>query len=153
MVKELSKLYGKVGAPGIAVEKGLKMLLLQFLEDYSDRQMEKALEENVAVKWFCGYELLDETPDHSYFGKLRNRLGTKNIAKVHHFVVQQLTDRGLVSKVFSFIDSTAVITKVSLWGERDKAIQDGLEKLNNATVGEYSADPNARFGCKGKDKY
>ena len=44
-------------------------------EDYSDREMEKVLEENVAVKWFCGFELLEETPDHTYFCKLRKRYG------------------------------------------------------------------------------
>ncbi|MDF1498607.1 MAG: transposase [Patescibacteria group bacterium] len=76
------KLYNDVGAKGISVVKGFKALLIQFWEDYSDREMEKVLEENVAVKWFCGFELLEQTPDHTYFCKLRKRLGTKNIANL-----------------------------------------------------------------------
>lgn len=151
--EEMESLYSKVGAPGIPVEQGLKALILQFLEDYSDRQMEKALEENVAVKWFCGYELIDETPDHSYFGKLRNRLGTENVAKVFNTVVVQMRERGLVSDVFHFIDSTAVITKTNLWQERDRATEEGLKKLDNSCIDRYAHDKDARIGCKGKNKY
>ena len=75
-------LYSTTGAEGIDVVKGLKALLIQFWEDYSDRQMEKALKENVAIKWFCGFKLTEETPTYSYFSKLRDRIGTKNIADI-----------------------------------------------------------------------
>jgi IS5 family transposase len=83
--------------------------MLQFMEDYSDREMEKALAENLAVKWFCGFELTDETPDHSYFGKMRKRLGTENVAKIFNSIVEQLDRKGISGKVFTFIDSTAQI--------------------------------------------
>ncbi len=36
-----------------------KVFIVQFLENYSDRRMEQALSENVAVKWFCQYALKD----------------------------------------------------------------------------------------------
>ncbi len=153
LVNKFEKLYSERGAPGIRLEKGLKAMIIQFLEDYSDRQMEKALQENIAVKWFCGYELQQSTPDHSYFGKLRKRLGTKNIAKVFNSVVAQMEERGIVGNTFHFIDATAIITKTALWDERDKAIKDGLEKLNNKVVGKYAADKDARFACKGKSKF
>lgn len=147
------KLYSEKGASGLPIGKGLRTLILQFMEDYSDRQMERALEENLAVKFFCGFEIGDETPDHSYFGKLRKRLGTENVAKIFNFVVEQMSRRGLVGNCFSFVDSTAVITKTALWEERDQAIAEGEEKLNNANVKKYSADTHARWGCKGKSKY
>lgn len=56
------KLYSDIGVEGIDVVKGFKIILVQFWEDYSDREMEKCLEENVAVKWFCGFELLKKLP-------------------------------------------------------------------------------------------
>jgi IS5 family transposase len=135
------------------VEKGVKALILQFMEDYSDREMERALQENNAVKWFCGFELTERTPDYSYFSKLRARLGTKNIEKLFKFINAQLERRGLIGQCFSFVDSSAIITKTQLWSERDKAIEAGEEKLNNALISEYAVDPDARFGCKGKAKY
>ena len=56
------------------------MLVLQFLEDISDRKMERFMRENLAAKWFCGFGLSDRTPDHSFFGSFRKRLGQGNRA-------------------------------------------------------------------------
>lgn len=145
-------LYSDIGAEGIDVVKGFKSLLVQFWEDYSDREMEKALEENIAIKWFCGFGLLAETPDHSYFGKLRKRLGTENIADIFNKINEQLRAQGLFGDVFKFIDASALITKTALWDERDKAIKAGEEKLNNINVKNYAADKDARWGAKGKNK-
>lgn len=151
LISPYRKLYSDAGAEGIDVIKGFKSLLIQFWEDYSDREMEKVLEENVAVKWFCGFSLLEETPDHSYFGKLRKRLGTENIADIFNNVNQLLRDKGLFGDVFKFIDASSIVTKTALWEERDKAIADGEEKLNNANVEKYAADADARWGAKSKN--
>jgi IS5 family transposase len=151
--EEFEKLYSVNGQPGIPVEKGLRAIIVQFMEDFSDRGMQRALAENLAVKWFCGFELTDKTPDHSYFEKLRKRLGTENIAKVFNTMVEQLKRRDICGNVFTFIDSAGIVTKTALWAERDKAIKDGLDKLNNTNVKDYSADKDARFGCKGKNKF
>lgn len=150
LISPYRKLYSDTGTEGIDVIKGFKALLIQFWEDYSDREMEKVLEENVAVKWFCGFELLEKTPDHSYFGKLRKRLGTKNIAGIFNSVNEELRDKGLFGDVFKFIDASSIVTKTALWEERDKAIASGEEKLNNKNVTNYAADSDARWGAKSK---
>ena len=46
-----------------------------------------------------------------------------------------------------------VLLKNTTWAERDAAIQAGEAALNNQTVKKYSADKQARFGCKGKQKF
>jgi IS5 family transposase len=150
LISPYRKLYSDTGAEGIDVIKGFKALLIQFWEDYSDREMEKVLEENVAVKWFCGFALLEKTPDHSYFGKLRTRLGTKNIADIFNDVNVELRSKGLFGDVFKFIDASSIVTKTALWEERDKAIASGEEKLNNQNVKNYAADKEARWGAKSK---
>jgi len=144
------KLYSDIGAEGIDIVKGFKSLLVQFWENYSDREMEKCLEENVAVKWFCGFILLEKTPDHSYFGKLRKRLGTENIADIFNAVNEKLREKKMFGDVFKFIDASAIITKTALWEERDKAIKKGETALNNANVKNYAADKDARWGAKSK---
>ncbi len=40
--------YSDLGTTGIDITKGFRALLVQFWEDYSDRQMEKAVKENIA---------------------------------------------------------------------------------------------------------
>ena len=144
--------YSTLGANGIDVEKGVRALLIQFWENYSDREMEKAIRENLAVRWFCGFSLSEETPDYSYFSKLRKRIGTKRITVLFKQVNSTLAERGLFGDVFTFIDASAVVSKTALWQERDQAIKNGEEKLNNRNVERYATDKEARWGAKSKTK-
>jgi IS5 family transposase len=153
LLNPLHTLYSPKGAQGIAVETGFKCLMIQFYEDLSDRQVENALKENVAMKWFCGFGLMEDTPDHSYFGKLRRRIGTKRLAELFNRVNAELREKHIIGEVFTNVYATGLISKIALWKERDKAIKEGLEKLNNDTVGKYATDKQARFGCKGKQKF
>ena len=150
MIQPLAALYSDLGATGIEIEKGFKALLVQFWEDYSDRDMEKCLRENIAVRWFCGFSLMADTPDHSYFGKLRRRIGPTQLADIFKTINETMKEQGLFGNVFTFIDASSIITKTALWEERDRAIKDGEEKLNNAVVSHYAADKEARWGAKSK---
>lgn len=142
------KLYSDTGAEGINIVKRFKALLIQFWEDYSDREMEKVLEENVAVKWFCGFALLEKTPDHSYFGKLRKRLGTENIADIFNAVNQELRNKGMFGDVFKFIDASAIVTKTALWEERDKALKDGGRKTEQCQCRALRHGQRSSLGSK-----
>jgi len=146
----LRELYSDLGQTGVDVQKGFQALLIQFWEDYSDRQMEKAVKENLAIRWFCGFSLAEETPDHTYFCKLRKRLGTQYLADAFAAINARLQSLGLFGNVFTFIDASAIVSKTTLWEERDRAIKDGEETLNNANVSAYAADKDARWGAKGK---
>lgn len=146
----LRELYSDIGQTGVDVQKGFQALLLQFWEDYSDRQMEKAVKENLAIRWFCGFSLAEDTPDHTYFCKLRKRIGTKRLADAFASINARLQSLGLFGNVFTFIDASAIVSKTALWEERDQAIADGEETLNNANVAEYAVDQDARWGAKGK---
>lgn len=146
----LAKLYSPLGQHGIPVVCGLKAMLLQFWEDLSDREMERAVCENLAIRWFCGFSLNQKTPDHSYFGKLRKRVGTKRLADIFNSINEQLRKEGLFGNIFFFIDASTIISKSALWEERDKAIKDGYDKLNNLIIKDYVADKQARWGAKSK---
>ncbi|MFA5840244.1 MAG: hypothetical protein WC890_06295 [Candidatus Margulisiibacteriota bacterium] len=50
-----------------------------------------------------------------------------------------------IGGIFSFVDASILKTKETTWAERDKALADGEDKLNNRNISGYSADPNARF--------
>ena len=145
----LRELYSDMGKTGVDVQKGFKALLLQFWEDYSDRQMEKAVKENMAIRWFCGFSLTEDTPDHTYFCKLRKRIGAKHLADTFSSINARLKSLGLFGNVFTFIDASAIVSKTALWEERDRAIADGEETLNNVNVSEYATDKDARWGAKG----
>lgn len=129
------------------------MLVLQFLEDVSDREMERFMRENLAAKWFCGFGLSDKTPDHSFFGDFRKRLGTKRLMEIFNRLRMSLKEAGLIREVFTFVDASRLVSKLSIWEDRDRAIAKGLEKFNNETAPKVAADKQARFGAKGKNKF
>ena len=136
---------------------GLKRLflccLLQFLEDLSDRELERFLRENNAAKWFCEFSLKDKTPDHTAFTRFRQRLGAETLSKIFAHLRSQLQAKGKMNEVFTFVDATHLIAKANLWEERDAAIKQKYEKLNNKTLPKVASDKQARIGCKGKSKF
>lgn len=161
LCRPLEKLYSHTGRSGYPVATGFKSLLLQFMLDLSDRQMERYLSENLAGKYFCGFGLMEQTPDHSYFCKFRERLGTKRLAELFNTVKTGLKEKGYVREIYTFVDATSLNARVDTWRARDKAIEDVNNEerndddkptMNNRNAKEYSSDPDARYGCKGKNK-
>ena len=138
---------------GFGIVKIFLCLLIQFMEDLSDRELERFICENNAARWFAKFKLLDKTPDHTVFCKARKKIGTKILSDIFANLRNQLKSRGLINETFSFIDATHLISKSQLWEERDKAIAQKYEKLNNTNVSKFSADREARFGCKGSTKF
>lgn len=147
------KLYSAKGRRERGVEFGLRALVLQFIEDLSDREMERYLQENTAAKWFCELVLGEKSPDHSYLGDFRKRLGTTRLMAIVSQVREALKDMGLIREVFTFVDASQLVSKLTTWDDRDKAIKAGLEKFNNETAPKVAADKQARFGCKGNNKF
>lgn len=141
------------GRKGYHIESGFAALVLQWMENLSDRELERFLQENNAGKLFCGFSLMEKTPDHSYFSALRHKIGTHRLAKLFNKFNAQLKKRGFVSNVFCFVDASQIISKLSLWNDRDKAIEKGLEKFSNETAKDVAVDTQARIGCKGKEKF
>ena len=146
-------LYSLKGRKEKGLEFGLRALIIQFMEDLSDREMERYLQENLACKWFCDMHLGEKAPDHSYFGDFRKRLGTEKLMDIFSQVRNSLREMGLIREIFTFVDASQLISKLTSWDDRDRAIKRGLEQFNNETAGKVAADKQARFGCKGKHKY
>ena len=142
-----------VGRNGFGIDVGVKSLYLQFHYDLSDRELEQRLRFDLAFKWFCGFTAFEETPDHSFFCRFRKLMGTKRIGQLFDLIVKRAKDDKIMRSVFRFSDATSIITKQTTWEERDKAVKEGEEKLNNSNIENYSADSEARFGCKGKSKF
>ena len=162
LLEPLHEIYSKKGRKGIALESGFKCLLIQYWEDLSDRQLERYVRENMAMRWFCGYKLTERTPDHSFYGKLRKRIGLERLSELFNKIIKNLEDQGYVGNIFHFVDSSSLISKVNLWAARDKAMMDkknkekdekGNKKMNNKNISKYSSDKEARFGCKGNKKF
>ena len=151
--KQLKELEKDNPYKGYGLLRLFKCLLLQFMEDLSDRELSRYLQENNAGKWFCGFGLCEQTPNYTVFSKIRQRIGTKLLSRLFEDLRNQLKLAGYMNEVFSFVDATSLISKAALWKERDEAIKQKYEKLNNEVLSKVATDKQARIGCKGKDKY
>ena len=80
----------------MAVLSPIKSLFLQFYYDLSDRELENRLRDDLAFRWFCNISLDNETPDHTFFSRIRTTLGTKRIGQVFKNIMQ--TCGGFIAK-------------------------------------------------------
>ena len=62
-------------------------------------------------------------------------------------VREGLKQAGLIREVFTFVDASHLVSKLSTWSDRDKAIEKGLETFNNETANKVAADKQARSRC------
>jgi IS5 family transposase len=153
VAKQLSNIETDNNYKGYGLLRIFKCLLLQFMEDVSDRELERFIQENNAAKWFCGFSLTEATPNFSVFSKVRKKIGTNQLSQIFTDLRKQLKYQGVMSEVFSFVDAAHLIAKANLWDERDKAIAAKYEKLNNEIIPKVAHDKQAMIGCKGKSKY
>lgn len=157
--RPLEPLWSKVGRGGYSPSQVLRMLVLQFMDDLSDRMLEKHLEENVAAKYFCGFRLLESTPDHASFGQMRKRIGLKGLADIFNRARDSMKKAGVIREVFTFVDASSLKSRVDTWVARDKVLEEAAKSddeppsLNNSNMSQYSSDKDARFGCKGNSKF
>jgi IS5 family transposase len=143
----------EAGANGFGKTRLTLCLILQFMEDLSDREFERFIAENTSAKWFCSFGLLEKTPDFTTICKFRNGIGTGQISKLFMEVKRQLKAKNYCSEVFTFIDASALVSKLNLWEERDKSITAGYEKLNNEVLAKVSSDPEAKIGAKSNKQF
>jgi len=149
----LISLEKEQGRNGYGIVRLFKCLLYQFMEDLSDRELEESLKVSTVSKWFCGFGLTEKVPDHSLFGQVRSKIGTNLLSELFGIMRNQLRAQGYMSEVFTFVDSSHLLSKATLWKERDEVIKRKYEKLNNETLPKVSRDKQAKIGCKGKDKF
>ena len=59
------------GRKGYHIESGFAALVLQWMEDLSDRELEHLLQKNNTGKLFCGFSLLEKTDVKLYYKSLK----------------------------------------------------------------------------------
>ncbi|WP_323733119.1 transposase [Candidatus Bandiella euplotis] len=151
--QELKGIESPANYKGYGVLRLFKCLLLQFMEDLSDRELERYLSDSVAAKWFCDFDLTEATPDYSVFSRIRSKIGTNLLSKIFAIFRDQLKSQGYMSEVFTFVDASHLISKANLWEERDEARKQKYEKLNNEVLPKVAHDKQAKIGCKGGSKF
>ena len=103
------KYYSHTGKPSIDPVVLVKMLLVGYLFDIrSERKLVEDISLNLAYRWYIGYDLDEEIPNHSIFSKARVRFGKKLFVEIFEKIVLRCIQLGLISDSDMLIDSTVV---------------------------------------------
>lgn len=121
----------------------LKMLLLAYLYNLSERQVEELSNDSLSAKCFLGLSADERAPDHSTLSLFKERLlagqGLGAYKELLGEVVRLAQEKGIVLGRVQLVDSVHTLADVST--SKDEGRQE---------KGEGPRDPDARWGAKGK---
>jgi transposase, IS5 family len=130
------------GSPGYPSLLLLRCLLLGVWHDLSDPALEHAIKDRLSFRRFVGLSLHDPVPDHSTLWRFRMELAADGVVdRVFAEINRQLEVKGLIVKHGTLIDASLVTARAR------PPCRPGAEE---AEPTKASADPDARWGRKGK---
>lgn len=137
---------GKVGRPPIDPAIMLKMLLLSYLYDLSERQVEEFCNYFLPAKYFLGLSIDAFAPDHSTLTVFKNRILENGKLRAYERMLDQIVaiakEAGIEFGPLQLVDSTHSVADADL-AQRKRRDEDG----------RGPRDPDARWGCKGTYTY
>lgn len=106
---------GEKGRPPIDPVVYFKMLMVGFLENLpSERAIAARCGDSLMLRGFLGYKLDEETPDHSSFTVIRQRLSKEIYQAVFDIILEALRAHGLLRGKHLGIDSSVMEANASL---------------------------------------
>ena len=146
--RRLIKLYkggGIYGRPPFDPALILKVSLIAFLYNLSERQAEAYVNDNLSAKYFLGLAVDQKAPDHSTLTVFRERLQQNGKLAVFEAmlaeIVQMAVESGIHFGSIQIVDSVHSIANVNT------AKDQGRQKR-----GKEPHDPDAKWGAKHKRK-
>jgi len=146
--RKLIKLYkgeGVVGRPPFDPALVLKVELVAYLYNLSERQVEVHINENLPAKFFVGLAVDQKAPDHSTLTVFRERLIERGKQKVFEEMLEEIVEIARQSGVqfgsIQIIDSVHSVANVNTAKDKKR-----VEK------GKGPHDPDAHWGAKHKRK-
>src|SRR5436190_1381888 len=152
---ELAPHYSHLGRPSIDPVLMIRMLILGYaFAIRSERLLCRAVQVNLAYRWFCGLSIEDKIPDHSAFSRGRNERFRDSaiFRRVFERVVDACIAAGLVGGEGFAVDASLILADAnkqrsipgSEWKKErnpeaaSRAVKEYLETLDDAAFGAAS---------------
>lgn len=131
-----------VGQPGIDPVVYLKMLMVGFFENLpSERAIAEACADSMAVRAFLNFGLNDNTPEHSSFTRIRQRLGPEIYQQIFTLILSALQAHGLVGGRHLGVDSSVMEANASLRGLVNRNTEEAYWDYVKRLASEQGIDP------------
>lgn len=133
---------GMYGRPPYDPTVVLKMLLIAYLYNLSERQTEQHVNDSLAMKWFLGLAVDEAAPDHSTLSKFRQRLKRNGRAdgfeEMLTTIVRQAQQAGVEFGSIQILDSSHTVANVNT----------SKDNQRQKRGGKPPRDGDARWGVK-----
>ena len=134
---------GRRGRPGIDPAVYFKMLMIGFFENIaSERGIAERCNDSISIRFFLGYDLTQNTPDHSTLSVIRNRLGEDIYDKVFLLILTALQEHGLVKGRQVGIDASVIEANAALKSLVNRDTQEAYWDYVRRLAGENGVDPS-----------
>ena len=137
--------YADRGRPSIDPVVFFKLQLVMFFEGIrSERKLVETACLNLAHRWYLGYALDENLPDHSSLTRIRQRLGIDSFARFFERIIDLCQEEGLVWGCELYFDATKVEANADLESLVPRFFHDA-----QAHVADLFADDPAFDGHEG----
>ena len=142
---EVEGMYSKAenGRPGIDPVSLFKIVMIQYIFGIrSMRQTIKEIESNYAYRWFIGYDIGEDIPHFSTFGKnyTRRFKDTDIFERIFTHILNEAVRHGFVDEKAVFIDGTHIKASANKRKSAKKAISVQAKKYQEQLDQEIEED-------------
>lgn len=142
--QEVAHCYGSRGNQSVDPIVVLKLMLLKFLENKSQRELFRQLPMRLDWLWFCEFDIDSQLPDHSVLTKNRKLWGLGVFERLFAQVLEQCMQAGLVDGSRIHVDSSvnhANASKDSIQVVLRAVAADACNKLDAELADEQNTGP------------
>ena len=145
---EVADLYcDSNGRPGIDPEVAVRLMLSGFLLGIvHDRRLMREAQVNIAIRWFIGYGLHEDLPDHSSLTRIRQRWGAERFRRIFERTVQACVVAKIAKGEIIHIDASLVRADVS-W---DSLVERHVTAVADANDEDQDTQPQKSKSGKAK---
>jgi transposase len=112
------------GRPSIDPEAALRLMLAGFFAGIvHDRKLMREAQVNLAMRWFAGYRLHEELPNHSSLTRIRQRWGEERFKRIFQRTVAACIKAGLVDGETVHVDATLMRARTTVAGSKRRFLR------------------------------
>jgi transposase len=138
------ELYAERGCPSIDPVIFFKLQLILFFENLrSERKLIEMANLNLAHRWYLGYALDEDLPDHSSLTRIRKQLGIEVFERFFEKVIDLCQELGLVWGRERYFDATKVEANADLDSLVPRFYYDTTANVADLFADELATNPAA----------
>jgi len=146
--EEVSDCYSEIGQKAIHPLRLFKLLIIQSLYNYSERDVMINTDCNIIYRYFVGLGMTEEAPHWTELGKFKERIGIDAFERLFYRILEEAERLGISVSTKRNADATDFKANVDL----KRCASKKKNKDDKTYIDRNTTDKDADFGKKGPNK-